>query len=288
MNTLTRIKLATASVALLAVVLAPHAACAQEKEKKAVVRERKTARTRVARDAYLKRYWGSRYAHIRPHQLNAVDRARYAIAAILVKQEKYEEAIEELQRVIDKTSEQDVKSATYLKVGQIYHQHMNDPESAIEQYEKVTGQYRREAMKAMIRACEELGDVPRAGDLLEKATDQAKEPLERVEMLNQLAEFYQRHGEDDKAVAALRKIIESVPYEQAEQMRTKSAGGRSAKSGRVQIQDKVDKLIKAGHAAEAAKLKKRGPSGRSAKRSRSRRRRRPRRRGAWTRRRRGR
>jgi len=244
-------------MALLAAVLAPHTACAQEKEKKAVARERKTARSRTAKDAYLKRSYVSRYARINPRQLNAVDRARYAIAAILVKQEKYEEAIEELQRVIAKTPEEEVKSATYLRLGQIYQQHMNDPESAIEQYEKVTGHFRREAVRAMILACEELGDVPRAGDLLEKAADQAEEPLAKVEMLHQLADFYQRHGDDERAVAALRKIIESIPYEQAEQLRTKSGGGRPLEPSRVQIQDKVDKLIKAGRAEEAAKLKAR-------------------------------
>ena len=203
---------------------------------------------------------GYRYRYAMPRNLNAVDRARYAIAGILIKQAKYEEAVEELQRVIEKNADPNTRSATRLRIGHIYIQHMNDPESAIEQYQQVTGRWQSEAVRALVRASEESGDVQRAGDLLEGVAAEAKDPGQKVEVLNQLAEFYQRHDENDKAVAALRRIVESVTYEQAEQMhRRVPPGGPSgaAETRKAQIKQKVEELIRTGRSAEAERLKKR-------------------------------
>lgn len=203
------------------------------------------------------RAWKRYMRLVRPGRINVVDRARYTIASILIKEEKHGEAIEELQRVAAKSPDPEVVSATHLNVGNIYLQLMNDPESALEHYEKVKGRLALEAMAGMVKACEAVGDAPRAADLLEKAAAEAKEPTKKAEILSGLAEFYQRHDQNDKAVAALRKITELVPYDQAQRLLDETARHRDYRAkAQMKIQGKIDHLKKAGRLEEAAKLEK--------------------------------
>ena len=73
------------------------------------------------------------HGFVQPGRLNVIDQARYAIAALLIRDKKFAEAIEELQRIVEKSPSEETVAATRLNMGNIYLHHMEDAESAIEQ-----------------------------------------------------------------------------------------------------------------------------------------------------------
>ena len=159
---------------------------------------------------------GGHHSLVRPREMNVIDEAHYAIAGILVDEQKYEGAIQEFERVTKKSPNKGVVAVAHLNIGNIRRRFLDDPTSAINEYVQVTGKFAEDAVAAIMDTCESMGNADRAGEMLEGLAAEAKGPRVKIRLLRTAAEFYRQHDRKDKAVAVLRRITEAVTYKEAE------------------------------------------------------------------------
>ena len=225
----------------------------------AELKARKVREARRTRGDKRAAYYGKAYrGFATPGTMNVIDRARYTIASILIKQQRYGEAVEELQMIVEKSPDEETVAATHLNIGIIFHRHLNDSESAIQEFQKVTGRFADDALLAIIKTYEDMGNVQKAAETLEKAAAQAKDPGQKVKFLTEAANLYSRHNEDDKAIEVLRKITETISYEEAKKLEdasSRTGWGKDVGATEAALAAKLRALEAAGKHEEAAKLK---------------------------------
>ena len=76
---------------------------------------------------------------VRVDSMNVIDKARFSIAEIEMKRDRYKEAITELERVANESPDDSAVSAAHLSMGNIYRTCLDEPTSALEHYTKVKG-----------------------------------------------------------------------------------------------------------------------------------------------------
>lgn len=150
--------------------------------------------------------------------LNPRDAALFDVARVLCKTEKFDEAIQELGKVAAGSPDKAAVSAAHFSIGNLYRRNLGDADKAIEHYSKVEGELQERAFRAMIETFEELGEIERAGQFLEKRILLTEDKPSKVRLLNQLAQLYMRNEENEKAIDVFRRIPETITYEEAERM----------------------------------------------------------------------
>jgi len=188
-----------------------------------------------------------------PFEGNAVDQARFQIAALLLEQKKYEDAIGELLKTAEESPDPTASAAAHISVGNIFRQCLKETEKAIEQYREVKGRLAELATKSIVDTYQEAGKPEEAVKALEDILAATKEPGQKVRLLNMMADVYRRSGKPDKAVETLRKITESLSYDDAEAMRR---GWMDEEAQLDKIEANIHDLRAAGRNEEADRLQK--------------------------------
>ena len=188
-----------------------------------------------------------------PFEANAVDQARFQIASLLVDQKKYEDAIGELLRTAEESPDQTASAAAHLSIGNIFRQCIKDTDKAVEQYREVKGRLAELATKLIVDTYQEAGKPEEAIKTLDQLLAATQEPGQKVRLLNMTADVYRRSGQPDKAVEILRKITESLTYDDAEAMR-RGWMDEEAQLGR--MQDRIQGLRADGRNEEAERMQK--------------------------------
>jgi len=148
-------------------------------------------------------------------RLNVKDAAYYQIAEIHLAQRRGADAVAALERLVQKSPDPLAVSLTHLNLGDLYHKELAHPKKAIEAYKKVRGEFAPEAHRQLARMFEEVGQIDEAAQQLENIAEHAKDPVQKVVALQQLADLLRRNGREDEAVAALQRLIQAVDYDQA-------------------------------------------------------------------------
>jgi tetratricopeptide (TPR) repeat protein len=185
---------------------------------------------------------------------NAVDQARFQIAALLVEQKKYEDAIGELLKMTEESPDETAQAAAHLSAGNIFRQCIKDYDKAIEQYREVKGRLTDAATKLIVETYQEAGEPEAAIKELENILSKAQEPGQKVRLLTLIADVYRRSGNTDKAIETLRKVTEALTYDDAEAMRR---GWTDDEAQLGKMQDKLQDLRAAGRDEEANELQRR-------------------------------
>ena len=154
-----------------------------------------------------------------PFEANAVDQARFQIAGILVEQKKYEDAIGELLKTAEESPDPICGAAAHISAGNVFRQGLKETDKAVEQYREVKGKLADLATRYMVETYQEANKPEEAVKLLEDILAKTQDPAQKVRLWNMMAEVYRRSGKADKAIEALRKITESIGYNDAEAMR---------------------------------------------------------------------
>ena len=154
-----------------------------------------------------------------PFEANAVDQARFQIAGLLVEQKKYEDAIGELLKTAEESPDPICGGAAHISAGNVFRQGLKETDKAIEQYREVKGKLADLATRYMVETYQEANKPEEAVKLLEDILAKTQEPGQKVRLWNMMAEVYRRSGQPDRAIEALRKITESIGYDDAEAMR---------------------------------------------------------------------
>lgn len=192
-------------------------------------------------------------AVVSPFEMNAVDQARFQIAALLVEQKKYEDAIGELFKTVEESPDENAVSAAHLTAGNIFRIYIKDIDKAVEQYREVKGKFRELAIKAIVDAYTEAGKPEEAIKEIEVLLANTQEPGQKIRLLNMEADVYRRSGKSDKAIEALRKITETITYDEAEALRK---GWLDEEAQLEKIEERIRDLRAAGRHEEADRLQK--------------------------------
>ncbi len=150
--------------------------------------------------------------------LNIRDEAHFKIARILCETDNYQDAVAELGKVIEKSPDKHAVSAAHFSIANLCRRHIGNTDKAIEHYAKVEGDLKDDAISALIDTFEELDEIDRAVEYLNGLIDKAEEKETKVHLLNRLARLYRGNGDDEQAIATLRRIPEIVSYEEAEKI----------------------------------------------------------------------
>ena len=188
-----------------------------------------------------------------PFECNAVDQARFQIAALLVEQKKFEDAVGELLKMTEESPDETAQAAARLSAGNIFRQCIKDYDKAIEQFREVKGKLTDVATKLIVEAYQEAGKPEEAVKVLEDILAKAQDPGQKVRLLNMIADVYRRSGKPDKAVETLRKVTETVTYDDAEAMRR---GWTEEEAQLDKLEAKIQDLRAAGRNEEANELQK--------------------------------
>jgi len=153
-------------------------------------------------------------------RLNVVDIAHYRIAEIRIARKQYEKAVVALEQLIKKPASDLAVSLTHLNLAELYRRQIANPQKAIEEYKKVTGEFAREAQMRLAQMFEELDQVDEAVEQFEGIVKSSTDPVQKVLALRALAELLERNGREDEAIAVLQRLIQSVSYDQAARIST--------------------------------------------------------------------
>ena len=205
---------------------------------------------------------------IQNERLNDVDRAHYRIAEIHTRKQRYEQAVEELVKVVENSPDPFAVSLSHLNIATFYRRHLGDPDRAIIEYARVTGELRDRAQTEMVGTHAELGEFDKAAALLEQFIEQTDDPARKIELLNNVADLYLQAEQEDKAIAALQRIIDTLSYEQAQELREAREGPGDGppeamrRDGppdamRQQLLERIRDLEAAGRPEEAERLEQR-------------------------------
>lgn len=190
-------------------------------------------------------------------ELNVVDRAIYSVAQILCEKGEYENAIKELAKVAAESPDERAKAGAHLAAGHICRYKVGDATKAIEEYRQVTGELADRALRAIVKCYEEMGQPDKAAQALEDRLAQASQPMDRVRLLNEIADVYRRSNNPDRAIETLRRVPQVITYEEAESLRR--GGGR--RGGRDfdpldRVRQRIEELRAAGRKEEAEQAEK--------------------------------
>ncbi len=156
-------------------------------------------------------------------RLNVRDQAYYRIAELQVSEEKYQEAVTTLQRLIADSEDETAVSLAHLQLGDLYRRHLANTDRAIEEYKKVTGEFIPTALARLVALYQELDRVDDAVAELEALAEATDDPLQRALALRHAAELLVQSDRNDEAIAIYQKLIHSLTHEQAESIREKLA-----------------------------------------------------------------
>jgi tetratricopeptide (TPR) repeat protein len=156
----------------------------------------------------------------RDDRMSILDNAYYDIAGIHLARKRHAEAIAALEQLIKKSSDETIAALTHLNLAEIYRRRLSNTEKAVDEYKKVTGPLAREAQNRLARMFEELDRLDDAILQFEAIAENAKDKTQKVLALRQLAELLVRNGREDEALAALKKLTETVNHEEAAKITT--------------------------------------------------------------------
>ena len=88
-------------------------------------------------------------------------------------------------------------------------------EAAAEEFLAVRGRLAATAIRELCEMYEETGEPERAVELLREQLKKTETKAERIVLFNTIADVYERAGQIDNAIAALRELAGEVTYEEA-------------------------------------------------------------------------
>ena len=182
--------------------------------------------------------------------MNVIDAAYYQIAEIHMEEEQHEEAAEQLAIIVAKSPVEEAVSAAHLNLAHLYRKHLQAPDKAIQEYRLVKGELRGRAIHELVNTYEEQDQWEEAAKSLEELLTETEDKHAKVGLLQMLAELCRRHGESEKAIAALRRIPETLTYEEALHMQR---GGEDAEA----LKREIHELHRVGRHEEAERLERR-------------------------------
>ena len=150
--------------------------------------------------------------------LNVRDDAHFKIARILCKTNNYQDAVAELGKVVKESPDEHAVSAAHFSIANLCRRHLGNTDKAIEHYAKVEGNLKDDAISALIDTFKELDEIDRAVEYINGLIEKTEENEAKVHLLNRLASLYRGNGDDERAIATLRRIPETVSYEEAEKI----------------------------------------------------------------------
>lgn len=177
------------------------------------------------------KYWAS---HLRRCAMDGVDSARYSIAELKLQKGDAKGAVAALQETAANTANAEVRSLTFLNLGELHRRHLNDADGAIKHYLQVTGVRRHLARYCLLRMCDEMGKADAAGKAVEAILPTITEKGEKLALLHQLAALYKRLNVPDQALATYERIAKEFTPADAKEMRD---------AARREVQEAIDKMI---------------------------------------------
>lgn len=148
-------------------------------------------------------------------RLNVIDSAYYKIAEIHLAKKEYGPAVTALERLIEKTPDELAKSLTHLNLAELYRKELANTKKAVQEYKIVTGEYALDALRRLAQLFEELDQIDEAAREFESIIRNAKDNMQKVLALRELAGLLARSGRGDEAIAALQRLTTSVSYDEA-------------------------------------------------------------------------
>jgi tetratricopeptide (TPR) repeat protein len=157
---------------------------------------------------------------LRDDRMTILDHTYYDIAAIHLARNRHEEAVGALSQLLKSSPDLRVIALTHLNLAEIYRRRLSNTDKAVEEYRKVTGPLAQEAQERMAAMFEELDRLDDAIRTFESIANTATDKTQKALALRQLARLLARNGREDEAVAALRKLTETIDHKEAEKITT--------------------------------------------------------------------
>jgi tetratricopeptide (TPR) repeat protein len=156
---------------------------------------------------------------------HTLEEARFSLAQLQVKAGRGAQAVKTLEALAAATKDPDVKSAALYDVGRVYRHALRDTKSAAEAFRKVTGRFRHQAQRDLLRMYRQAGQSGNAIEFLQSAAAATKDKGEKLALLRQLAELCKKEGRLEDAMAAYRQITEQFTEKDVQGLR-EGAGKR--------------------------------------------------------------
>ena len=139
-----------------------------------------------------------------------------------------------LQEIAANTANAEVRSLSFLNLGEIHRRHLNDADGAIKHYLQVAGVQRHMARHCLLRMCDEMGKADEAGKAVDAILPGVKEKGEKLALLHQLAALYKRLNRPEQALAAYERIAKEFTPADAKEMR---------EAAQREVKEAFDKII---------------------------------------------
>jgi len=199
-------------------------------------------------ERWLDRYLMTRL--LRAPSMNAVDSAHYSVAEIHLNAREHAKCLDRLEKVLAAAGDREDETVwvTHLNIANVCRRHTGDVQRAIREYKLVKGVWAGFARRELLGTLEEMGELDQAVGLLLKQHDAASEKGEKLALLQQVAELYERNEEAEKAIATYDRITREFTHGDIEQMK------KAAAQYALDNAEKAAQLREAGRFEEAEEL----------------------------------
>ncbi|MGD8860164.1 MAG: tetratricopeptide repeat protein, partial [Myxococcales bacterium] len=137
--------------------------------------------------------------------------ALQSLARLYRHQQRWDDLIETLQRHIDATPDRGEKIDLFCQMGEVYREHLNDTDRAVEAYLNVTSidENHHDALDALAKLYEQRGEQSMALDSMEKLAGLVDDPAEKVALYYRMGRLYDAElGDRVAAVEHFERAIE--------------------------------------------------------------------------------
>jgi predicted negative regulator of RcsB-dependent stress response len=148
-------------------------------------------------------------------RLNVVDAAYCRMAEIYCDRRRYKEAVAALEQVVKKSPDKRAVSLAHLNLARVYRHQLNNADQAVAEYKQVTGEFAHVAQGELAEIFAQDGRVDDAAKVFRNIAAEGKDPAQRVLALQRLADLMMENGRTEEALAALRKLVAAVSYDEA-------------------------------------------------------------------------
>ncbi len=144
-----------------------------------------------------------------------IDDSLYSLAELYMGEGRVEDAIAQLRRVVEKSPDEETRSATHFNLAQIYEKNLKDPERARKEYACVTG-IRGAGARARV-----LGPLRRDKRwdeviaFLKECLAVPRKPEEKAGLVKRLIREARASGSPELIESTLRSVPDLITYEEA-------------------------------------------------------------------------
>ncbi len=145
----------------------------------------------------------------------AVDDSLYLLAEFYMEQGRVEDAVAQLRRVVEKSPDEETRSATHFNLAQIYEKNLNDPERARKEYARVTGVRGPGARARVLGPLRHDKRWDEVIAFLKECLDTPRKPEEKAQLVKRLINEAHASGSPELIESTLLSVPDLITYEEA-------------------------------------------------------------------------